>query len=174
MSVGHITLVFCHYLFRSVTQSATEGYNLKPREVRTIRRTVKDLITIIPTIIILIIPLSPIGHVLSRDSQEHTPSFKVLGLFWGCFARNILAAALLKMIQFFLLCFLDWVCTHFQAKRTVPKRVFGVVFWCFHFVLHRCPLEQTQGGISHKQPVRWLPNPPPQPQNKTTPKLKTP
>eukprot|EP00667_Euglena_gracilis_P004408 EG_transcript_4428 len=53
-------IMYAFWLFKRTT----EGYNLKPREVRTIRRTVKDLITIIPTIIILIIPLSPIGHVL--------------------------------------------------------------------------------------------------------------
>eukprot|EP00668_Euglena_longa_P017204 GGOE01021567.1.p1 GENE.GGOE01021567.1~~GGOE01021567.1.p1 ORF type:complete len:640 (-),score=149.32 GGOE01021567.1:278-2023(-) len=37
----------------------TEGYTLKPREVRTIRRTVKDVLTLIPTLILLIIPMSP-------------------------------------------------------------------------------------------------------------------
>jgi hypothetical protein len=43
---------------------AAQGYTLKPREVRTLRRTAKDLLTLIPFTIILIIPLTPIGHVL--------------------------------------------------------------------------------------------------------------
>lgn len=53
-------ILYALWLFRRTM----EGYNLKPREVRTIRRTVKDLLTFIPTVIILIIPLSPVGHVL--------------------------------------------------------------------------------------------------------------
>ena len=43
---------------------AVQGYTLKPREVNAIRRTAKDMLTLIPFTIILIIPLSPIGHVL--------------------------------------------------------------------------------------------------------------
>ncbi|CAM9195879.1 unnamed protein product, partial [Phaeothamnion confervicola] len=43
---------------------AAQGYTLKPREVRTLRRTGKDVLTLIPFTIILIIPLSPVGHVL--------------------------------------------------------------------------------------------------------------
>eukprot|EP01038_Epipyxis_sp_PR26KG_P007470 gene7470-10183_t len=42
---------------------AVGGTTLKPREVNAVRRTGKDLITIIPFTIILIIPLSPVGHV---------------------------------------------------------------------------------------------------------------
>ena len=37
---------------------------LSDREVNAVRRTGKDLLTLIPTTIILIIPLSPVGHVL--------------------------------------------------------------------------------------------------------------
>ena len=33
-------------------------------QVRSLRRTAKDVVTFIPFIIILIIPLSPVGHVL--------------------------------------------------------------------------------------------------------------
>ena len=44
--------------------SPPQGYILKPREVNAIRRTGKDLLTLIPFTIILIIPLSPVGHVL--------------------------------------------------------------------------------------------------------------
>ena len=36
---------------------------LQPREVRTLRRTTKDIATFIPVVIILIIPLTPVGHV---------------------------------------------------------------------------------------------------------------
>lgn len=43
---------------------AMQGYTLKPREVNSLRRTGKDVLTLIPFTIILIIPLSPVGHVL--------------------------------------------------------------------------------------------------------------
>eukprot|EP00546_Thalassionema_frauenfeldii_P012625 CAMPEP_0178910176 /NCGR_PEP_ID=MMETSP0786-20121207/8948_1 /TAXON_ID=186022 /ORGANISM="Thalassionema frauenfeldii, Strain CCMP 1798" /LENGTH=582 /DNA_ID=CAMNT_0020582391 /DNA_START=221 /DNA_END=1969 /DNA_ORIENTATION=+ len=43
---------------------AAGGYTLKPREVRNLRRTFKDLITFIPFAIIFLIPLSPVGHAL--------------------------------------------------------------------------------------------------------------
>jgi len=43
---------------------AAGGYTLKPREVRNLRRTFKDLITFVPVVIILVIPLTPVGHVL--------------------------------------------------------------------------------------------------------------
>jgi hypothetical protein len=47
-----------------LTLRAMQGYTLKPREVNALRRTGKDMLTLIPFTIILIIPLSPIGHVL--------------------------------------------------------------------------------------------------------------
>ena len=40
------------------------GTSLKPREVQTVRQTFLDLFTFIPFIIILITPISPLGHVL--------------------------------------------------------------------------------------------------------------
>ena len=40
------------------------GGTLKPREVQALRRTVRDLLTFVPFTIILIIPLTPVGHVL--------------------------------------------------------------------------------------------------------------
>ena len=43
---------------------AVFGTTLRPREVQTIRRTTLDIFTFVPFIIILIIPLTPIGHVL--------------------------------------------------------------------------------------------------------------
>jgi hypothetical protein len=43
---------------------AVQGSTLSPREARTLRRTAKDTLTLIPVTIILIIPLTPVGHVL--------------------------------------------------------------------------------------------------------------
>jgi hypothetical protein len=43
---------------------AAQGYTLKPREVRTLQRTAKDLLTLIPFTVILVIPMTPVGHVL--------------------------------------------------------------------------------------------------------------
>ena len=43
---------------------AVTGTTLKPREVNVVRRTGKDLLTLIPFTVILVIPLTPIGHVL--------------------------------------------------------------------------------------------------------------
>lgn len=48
----------------SLVIKAAQGSILKPREVRTIRRTAKDCVTFIPFVIILILPLTPVGHVL--------------------------------------------------------------------------------------------------------------
>eukprot|EP00291_Cryptomonas_curvata_P006697 CAMPEP_0172203876 /NCGR_PEP_ID=MMETSP1050-20130122/31563_1 /TAXON_ID=233186 /ORGANISM="Cryptomonas curvata, Strain CCAP979/52" /LENGTH=218 /DNA_ID=CAMNT_0012882211 /DNA_START=36 /DNA_END=689 /DNA_ORIENTATION=+ len=48
----------------TLLHKALSGNTLQPREVRTLRRTAKDLVTFIPFIIILIIPLTPVGHVL--------------------------------------------------------------------------------------------------------------
>lgn len=46
------------------------------REVNAIRRTGKDLLTIIPFTIILIIPLTPVGHVLAFSFiQKFFPDF---------------------------------------------------------------------------------------------------
>ena len=45
-------------------RAVVQGYTLRSREVKLLRRIAKDLLTIIPFIIILIIPLSPLGHVL--------------------------------------------------------------------------------------------------------------
>lgn len=43
---------------------AVGGDTLKPREVQTLRRTGLDVFTFVPFIIILILPLTPVGHVL--------------------------------------------------------------------------------------------------------------
>ena len=55
---------------------AATGYTLKAREVNAMRRTGKDVLTLIPFTIILIIPLSPIGHVLVFSFiQRYFPDF---------------------------------------------------------------------------------------------------
>jgi len=72
--------VFCTNLFGR----AVQGYTLKPREVRTLRRTIRDVITFIPVVIILIIPLTPIGHVLVFGAiQRFFPDF-----FPSCFTER--------------------------------------------------------------------------------------
>jgi len=43
---------------------AVRGRTLRPREVQALRRSVLDILAFIPFTIILIIPLSPVGHVL--------------------------------------------------------------------------------------------------------------
>lgn len=73
-------LVFCGFL----VGRAVQGYTLKPREVRNLRRTAKDFFTFIPFIIILLIPLSPIGHVLVFGAiQRFFPDF-----FPSCFTEQ--------------------------------------------------------------------------------------
>lgn len=52
------------------------GYTLSPREVRTVRRTGRDLLTLIPFTVILILPLTPVGHVLIFGFiQRYWPDF---------------------------------------------------------------------------------------------------
>lgn len=68
----------------SLIGKALQGYTLKPREVRTLRRTFKDILTFIPFVIILIIPLTPIGHVLVFGAiQRFFPDF-----FPSCFTES--------------------------------------------------------------------------------------
>jgi len=63
---------------------ALQGYTLQPREVRTLRRSFKDIITFVPFVIILLIPLSPIGHVLVFGAiQRVFPDF-----FPSCFTET--------------------------------------------------------------------------------------
>jgi hypothetical protein len=68
----------------SLFSKAITGYTLKPREVRTLRRTFKDVLTFIPFIIILIIPRTPIGHVFVFGAiQRFFPDF-----FPSCFTER--------------------------------------------------------------------------------------
>ena len=54
----------------------TAGQTLKPREVQALRRTARDLLTFIPFAIILIAPLTPVGHVLIFSFiQKYFPGF---------------------------------------------------------------------------------------------------
>lgn len=79
-------VVFCS----SLVLRALQGYTLKPREVRTLRRTFKDTITFIPVVIILLIPLTPIGHVLVFGAIQRV----FPGFFPSCFTeqrQNLLA-----------------------------------------------------------------------------------
>eukprot|EP01041_Mallomonas_annulata_P006310 gene6310-12768_t len=60
----------------SLLLKAAQGYTLKAREVNAVRRTGKDVLTLIPFTIILIIPLSPVGHVLVFSFiQRYFPDF---------------------------------------------------------------------------------------------------
>jgi len=51
-------------LVSMLTRAITKGYTLRNREVRLLRRIAKDLACVVPFVIILIIPLTPLGHVL--------------------------------------------------------------------------------------------------------------
>ena len=55
---------------------AAMGTTLRPREVQTIRQTTLDIFTFVPFVIILIIPLTPVGHVLVFSFiQRYFPAF---------------------------------------------------------------------------------------------------
>uniref|UniRef100_A0A6V3P2G2 Letm1 RBD domain-containing protein n=1 Tax=Lotharella globosa TaxID=91324 RepID=A0A6V3P2G2_9EUKA len=55
---------------------AIDGDTLKPREARMLQRTAKDLLTLLPFTIILLIPLTPVGHVLVFSAiQKFFPDF---------------------------------------------------------------------------------------------------
>jgi len=71
------------YCFGLIARAA-QGYTLKPREVRNLRRSFKDIITFIPFVIILIIPITPIGHVFVFGAiQRFFPDF-----FPSCFTEQ--------------------------------------------------------------------------------------
>lgn len=60
----------------SLVARAFAGETLVPRDVRVLRRTVKDLSTTVPFVIILLIPLSPVGHVFVFGAiQRFFPDF---------------------------------------------------------------------------------------------------
>ncbi len=52
------------------------GTTLKPREVAAVRRTLVDVLTFVPFAVILIAPLTPVGHVLIFSFlQRYFPGF---------------------------------------------------------------------------------------------------
>lgn len=52
------------------------GSTLKPREVQSVRRTSRDLLTFVPFIAILIAPITPVGHVMVFSFlQRYFPGF---------------------------------------------------------------------------------------------------
>eukprot|EP00850_Spirogloea_muscicola_P017411 SM000149S01346 [mRNA] locus=s149:244938:249784:+ [translate_table: standard] len=55
---------------------AVTGTTLKPREAQTLRRTAKDVLTLIPFTVILVAPLTPVGHVMIFSFlQRYFPGF---------------------------------------------------------------------------------------------------
>lgn len=55
---------------------AAAGQTLKPREVQALRRTAWDVLIFVPFTIILIAPLTPVGHVLIFGFiQRYFPGF---------------------------------------------------------------------------------------------------
>lgn len=55
---------------------AAMGGTLKPREVTALRRTARDMLSFVPFTIILVAPLTPVGHVLIFGFlQRYFPGF---------------------------------------------------------------------------------------------------
>lgn len=73
---GRILWQDLQYATALFTKAAMQAYTLKPREVRLMQRTFKDMVTLVPFIIILIIPMTPVGHVLVFSFiQKFFPDF---------------------------------------------------------------------------------------------------
>lgn len=59
-----------------LVKRAVLGYTPTAREIRTLRRTGRDLLTLVPFTIVLIAPLTPVGHVLIFSFlQRYWPEF---------------------------------------------------------------------------------------------------
>ena len=55
---------------------AWAGTSLKPREVMALRRTARDMLAFVPFTVILIAPITPVGHVLVFGFvQRYFPGF---------------------------------------------------------------------------------------------------
>lgn len=66
---------------RKLLRKARSGQTLLPRELNSIRRTARDLANLVPFIIILMVPMTPIGSVLVLSFiQNNFPKF-----FPSCF-----------------------------------------------------------------------------------------
>jgi len=73
-------VVYCFSLLVRAVQGAT----LKPRERLLLKRTVSDIVTFIPVVVILIVPITPVGHVLVFGAiQRFFPGF-----FPSCFTEQ--------------------------------------------------------------------------------------
>lgn len=72
-----LRLFFGDLLFSwRLIRRAILGYTPSAREIRTLRRTGRDLLTLIPFTIVLIAPLTPVGHVLIFSFlQRYWPEF---------------------------------------------------------------------------------------------------
>lgn len=58
------------------SRSFCVGTSLKNREVQSLRRTARDIFTFIPFAVILIAPITPVGHVLVFSFiQRYFPGF---------------------------------------------------------------------------------------------------
>jgi len=63
------------YATKLISKAST-GTVLTPREVRTLRRTARDAFTLVPFTIIMITPMTPVGHVLVFSFlQRFVPDF---------------------------------------------------------------------------------------------------
>lgn len=73
-------LFYCseQYAFALLLKAAG-GTTLSQREARTLRRTAKDLVTVVPVVIILIIPLSPVR--VRAAAHQCTYIHRNLGIF---------------------------------------------------------------------------------------------
>lgn len=68
----------------SLVGRAFNGETLSQRDVRVLRRTLKDIATTIPFVIILLIPLSPVGHVLVFGAIQRYAFFYSCGPLQPC------------------------------------------------------------------------------------------
>ena len=70
--------MLCQMCLQSAAREVadTAGQTLKPREVQALRRTAWDVLIFVPFTIILIAPLTPVGHVLIFGFiQRYFPGF---------------------------------------------------------------------------------------------------
>ena len=78
-AVGPTNAQIWHFKSLSTPQYGMQlaaGQTLKPREVQALRRTAWDVLIFVPFTIILIAPLTPVGHVLIFGFiQRYFPGF---------------------------------------------------------------------------------------------------
>ena len=72
--MSHCSLL--RFICTLVKQCHIAGQTLKPREVQALRRTAWDVLIFVPFTIILIAPVTPVGHVLIFGFiQRYFPGF---------------------------------------------------------------------------------------------------